>query len=142
MEIDEWRDLRGTTVRSADGEPVGKVTAAHVSGRDALLVQISTRDPERELIVPVGSATLGASGLVLPYSAAAVAAGPTVQSDAVLSVGEAAFVLGYYGEGSVTAPGHAITDRADVVGDVADQDPQVRHLPPIVVTRPRLDDGR
>jgi hypothetical protein len=142
VEIDEWQGLRGTTVQSADGEPVGQVTAAHVSGRHTLLIQLSGPEPGRELIVPVGSARLGAEGLVLPYSADQVTAGPTVEPDTVLSVGEALSVLGYYGEGAVAAPGHAITDRADDVGDVADQDPDVRRLPPIVVTRPRLDDTR
>lgn len=142
MEIDEWHGLRGTTVRSADGESVGRVTAAHVSAGHALLVQLTTREPDRELIVPVGSATVDADGLVLPYSAEQVTAGPTVHPDAVLSVGEAVVVLGYYGQGAVPAPGHTITDRADEVGDVADQDPEVRRLPPIVVTRPRLDEPR
>ncbi|MDG4821534.1 hypothetical protein O7635_06645 [Asanoa sp. WMMD1127] len=142
MQTDDSSELLGTTVRSADGRPVGRVTATHVSGRQPMLVQLSGGEPGSERIVPVGSATRDADGLVLPYPAAQVAAGPTVTPDAVLSVGEAAFVFGYYGEGTVSAPGHAITDRADEVGDVGDQDPEVRRLPPIVVIRPRLDEPR
>jgi hypothetical protein len=96
-------------------------------------------------VAPLFGAELTPDALVLGYSAERVTAGPAVDAEARLSVGEIAAVLAYYGR-AVTVD-RPLTERVQGVGDVGFTHADVRavprlpeigddDLPPIVVTRP------
>jgi hypothetical protein len=138
--LKDWTGVSGTDVRSSDGAVVGQVSAVHVAqrSREPLLVQIYSGRAETDLIVPVANAVVEDGILVVPYNRAEVEAGPAVAPDAILSVGEIAYILAYYRAGTVDAGGAAVTDRATAIGDVGSQEPDFRPLPPIVVIKPGL----
>jgi sporulation protein YlmC with PRC-barrel domain len=70
MDYDELAALAGAEVQSEDGEVVGEIVAVHVDeGSDeARLVEIAGEERTQHYIVPVGEASVGAGGIVLPYS--------------------------------------------------------------------------
>jgi len=141
VQLDDPANIAGAEVRSADGHLLGRVTVVHVpeGGRRPLFAQIAKgRAADVESIVPLVQAQAKGGALVVPYSAEQVEAGPTVERDAELSVGEAAYIIGYYGAGSVDFGDRPLTDRVSAVGDAGAEDPEVRRLPPIVVTRPGI----
>jgi hypothetical protein len=141
VQLDDPASIAGVDVRSADGHLLGRVTVVHVpeGGRRPLFAQIAKgRAADVESIVPLVQAHAEGRALVVPYSAERVETGPTVERDADLSLGEAAYIIGYYGAGSVDVAGRPLTERVSAVGDAGAEDPEVRRLPPIVVTRPGI----
>jgi hypothetical protein len=140
--INDASDVSGVRVRSAEGESLGFVRSVHVPARstEPLFVQVPTRrDDGAEHIVPVLDATMEDGELRLPYTSELVRSGPVVDPDAVLSVGEVAWLITHYGAGSVDFGDQPMDTRVTEMGDVsASDEPEVRRLPPIVVTRTGL----
>ncbi|MEU4424691.1 hypothetical protein AB0F81_29065 [Actinoplanes sp. NPDC024001] len=144
MQVSDAGRLQSTQVRSADGKPLGRVGTVYVAhgARQPLMVAFPA-DRDTPFVAPLFGAVLTEDALVLGYSAEQVTAGPTVDAEALLSLGEIGAVLAYYGRPvRIDRP---LTERMDGVGDVGFRDVQAvprlpdigdDDLPPIVVTRP------
>ena len=146
MQVPDPDRLLSTPVRSADGAALGRIGTVYVpdGARQPLLVAFPA-DRDTPFVAPLFGAELTPDALVLGYSAEQVTAGPTVEADAVLSVGEIGAVLAHYGRPVRTD--RPLTERVREVGDVGAGSADVRaipripgigddDLPPIVVTRP------
>ena len=148
MQVPGLAHLLDLRIRSADGEPLGRIGAVYVQeGTAQPLLAAFPADAAEPMIAPLFGAELDAGGLKLAYSADLVTAGPTVGADETLSLGEVGTVLRYFAPDLRTGAGRAITDRVTGTCDVAAADHDVRivprfpligddDLPPIVVTRP------
>lgn len=150
MRFEHPDDIPGTPVWSADGRPRGRIGAVHipVGGTQPLFVQFPA-GAARQHLVPAVHAEVRDQGLVLGYRDEVIDGGPTVESGAVLSAGEAAYAAAYYGV-RIDLGEAALTDRRTGVGDVGSLHPGVRklppvttdpELPPIVVINPSLHEG-
>jgi hypothetical protein len=131
VQFEEPDDIPGTPVWSADGQPRGRIGAVHIpdGAGQPLFVQFPA-GAHRQFLVPTVHAELQDRGLVLGYSDALIAGAPTVDDDAVLSVGEAAYAGAYFGV-VLDFAGAALTERSVGVGDVGSVHPGVRALPPV-----------
>jgi hypothetical protein len=146
MQIPDAGGLLSTEVLSADGQALGRVGTVYVpEGSVQPLLVSFPADSETPFVAPLLGAELLPEGLVLAYPAGHVTAGPTVDVEAALSVGEIGAVLSYYGRSTITRS--RLTDRVTGTGDVGSVHPDVRaipsfptlgddDLPPIVVTKP------
>ena len=137
MQFEDADDIPGTEAWSSDGRPLGRISAVHVAAGSVqpLLVQLPA-GAETQHLVPVLRAELREKGLVLGFDAATISGAPRVDPGAVLSVGEAAYALGYFGV-RIEAPGALpLDERITGAGDVASVHPGVRALPGIAVDEP------
>lgn len=154
MQFEDADDIPGTQAWSSDGRPLGRISAVHVAAGSAqpLLVQLPSGAPTQH-VVPVLRAELRDRGLILGYDEATIAGAPRVDPGAVLSIGEAAYALGYFGVRIESPGGLPLTERITGTGDVASVHPGVRalpgirsvpepgdpELPPIVIISPGAD---
>jgi hypothetical protein len=146
MQISSARRLLGTPVRSSDGQPLGRVGVVYVpDGLTQPLLIALPAERSAPWAVPLFDARLDDDVLVLGYPADVITAGPTVDADTALSLGEVGAVLAYYRPGVIR--GFAVTERAPEIGDVGAVAGVVHRipafpgigdddLPPIVITSP------
>ncbi|WP_433200286.1 hypothetical protein ACQP00_28485 [Dactylosporangium sp. CS-047395] len=144
MQIRSARRLLGTPVRSSDGRPLGRVGVVYIpEGRVQPLLIALPAERSAPWVVPLFGARLDEDGLVLAYRADLITAGPTVDAEIPLSLGEVGAVLTHYRPG--IAMGFPVTRRAPEVGDVGaglvHRIPPVPgveddDLPPIVIINP------
>jgi hypothetical protein len=138
MQFEDADDIPGTEAWSSDGRPLGRISAVHVAAGSVqpLLVQLPA-GAETQHLVPAVRAELRDQGLILGFDEATITGAPRVDPDAVLSVGEAAYALGYFGV-RIESPGSGLplTERITGAGDVASVHPGVRALPGIWVDEP------
>jgi hypothetical protein len=152
MQVSDAGHLLSTDVRSADGEPLGRIGTVYLPDGSAqpLLVAFPA-EADTPLIAPLFGAELRAGALVLAYPAALVVAGPRVEAGVTLSVGEIGAVLSYYGVR--VESGLPLTERIAGTGDVGSSFADVQavprfpgigdeDLPPIVLTGPAVSGGR
>lgn len=146
MQLPDVDRLLSTEVRSADGALLGRIGTVYVpDGAVQPLLVAFPADQDTPFVAPLFGAQLTADALVLSYSAEQVTTGPTVEAQAVLSVGEISAVLAHYGR--AVRLDRPLTERIRDVGDVRFSSADVQvvpripgigddDLPPIVVTRP------
>jgi hypothetical protein len=146
VQVSDLADLPGTPVRSADGAELGSIGAVYVPAGNTqpLLISFPAGHPV-PYVTPLFGAELGADGLVLGYSAAAVTDGPTVDAAADLSAGEVLAILGHYRPDLAQPRGIPVTEHSPAgegathraVREIPAIPPLGDHdLPPIVVVRP------
>jgi hypothetical protein len=138
MRIDSGGGIIGTPVVSSDGHPLGRVTTVHMAYGDdtPVLAQVARPGERHEYVVPLLDAASDGTAIVLPYDRATVVSQPVVTGPARLSLGEAALVLERYGAGAVDLAGRRLDERVTDAKDVADDEPDVERLPPVVIIRP------
>ena len=141
MKADDLRALTSATVLSADERSIGEIAAVHVNQSSELLfVEIEAHQPHENLIVPAVSARIQ-DLLILPYGAADVQRGPTLEEGDPLSVELIDHVLQYYNsiapmiEPAQAAPSPEAPDPSEPPArpGKGEDDPYKRiNLPPIV----------